>query len=64
MGDEVIARFVASIPQIQSAFSVGGDGSVRLKLDIPESELAEMVKLIGYGREKALIITVAGESCE
>jgi hypothetical protein len=56
--DEVIAQFVASVPQIQSAFAVGGDGSARLKLDVPASEIAEVVKMMAFGRDKALRITV------
>ena len=39
-------EFIASFPDIQSAISIGGDGATRIKLDIPESELAEAVKLV------------------
>ena len=39
-------KFIASFPDIQSAISIGGDGATRIKLDIPESELAEAVKLV------------------
>jgi len=39
-------EFMASLPDIQSAISIGGDGATRVKLDIPESELAEAVKLV------------------
>jgi len=39
-------EFIASLPDIQSAINIGGDGATRLKLDIPESELAEAVKLV------------------
>jgi hypothetical protein len=38
-------EFIASLPDIQSAISVGGDGA-RIKLDIPESELASVIKLV------------------
>lgn len=38
--------FIASIPMIQTAISFGGDGATRLKLDIPESELANAAKLL------------------
>jgi len=38
--------FVASFPDIQSAISIGGDGATRIKLDIPESEIANAVKLV------------------
>jgi len=37
--------FNASLPDIQSAISIGGDGATRIKLDIPSSDLPEAVKL-------------------
>jgi len=37
--------FSASLPEIQSAISVGGDGA-RIKLDIPETDLAEVIRLV------------------
>ena len=39
-------EFIASLPDIQSAISIGGDGATRVKLDIPESELSQAVKLV------------------
>ena len=54
---EKLAEFSASIPQIQSAFNIGGDRSARLKLDVDASEVAEVVKLIG-GTERLLRIVV------
>ena len=39
-------QFVACLPDSQSAISIGGDGATRIKLDIPESELAEAIKLV------------------
>jgi hypothetical protein len=41
-------EFTASLPPIQSAINIGGaDGdSSRLKLDIPGTETAEVVKLL------------------
>ena len=39
-------EFIASFPDIQSAISIGGDGASRVKLDVPESEIAEVVKLV------------------
>ena len=39
-------EFIASLPDIQTAISIGGDGSTRVKFDIPESELPEAVKLV------------------
>lgn len=56
MEDKEIARFSATIPQIQSALKVG-DGA-RLQLDIPDSEIAEVMKLIAYGRNKVLKVSI------
>jgi hypothetical protein len=41
----MVIEFLASLPDIQSAISVGGDGA-RIKLDIPESELSNVIKLV------------------
>lgn len=49
--------FSAYLPEIQSAISIGGDGA-RLKIDVPESEIAAVVKLAAYGRGKRLRVTV------
>ena len=54
-------EFIASLPPIQSAINIGGDGSTRVKLDIPESELAEAVKLVML---KGLAFNVKIESIE
>ena len=54
-------EFQASIPMIQSAMSVGGDQSVRLKLDVPATEIAAMVALMGYGCGKPLRLIVETE---
>lgn len=53
-------KFAASLPEIQSAISVGGDGA-RLKIDVPETEIAEVLKLAAYGRGKILHVTVEVE---
>ena len=39
-------EFIGSLPDIQSAIQIGGDGATRVKFDIPASELAEAVKLV------------------
>lgn len=54
-------KFSASLPEIQSAISVGGDGA-RIKLDVPEQDLAEVLKLAAFGRGKVLKMTVEVES--
>uniref|UniRef100_A0A6M3KA84 Uncharacterized protein n=1 Tax=viral metagenome TaxID=1070528 RepID=A0A6M3KA84_9ZZZZ len=38
--------FIASLPDIQSAINISGNGAVRVKLDIPESEIADAIKLV------------------
>lgn len=50
--------FLASLPPIQSALSVSGNESGgRLKLDIPESELAEAIKVMLW-RGKCFRVTL------
>lgn len=50
------AVFAASIPPIMSGIKTGSDG-MRLQLDIPESDMAEAVKLLAM-RGKRLVVTV------
>lgn len=57
-GRTTIAKFLGTIPDIQSAISVGGDGAARLKIDVPESEIAEVIRLAGFGRGKVLNISI------
>lgn len=42
----MIIEFMASFPDLQSAITISGDGATRVKLDIPESEIANAVKLV------------------
>jgi hypothetical protein len=55
--DEI--QMIASLPPIQSALNIGGDenDSSRIKLDVPGSEIAEVVKLLHY-RGKAFKVTI------
>lgn len=55
---EPIAEFRAVIPSIQSAVKVGGDGESRVQLDVSEQDIAEVMKLAGFGRGKVLLVTV------
>jgi len=56
--------FRASFPVIQSAIKVTGDGGgMRVQLDIPESEMAEAVKLLGL-RQIGLLVTVEADEQE
>lgn len=50
------ATFRASIPPIMSGIKTGGDG-MRFQLDVPESDMAEAVKLLTM-RGKVLQVTI------
>ena len=39
-------EFIASLPDIQTAITISGEGATRVKFDIPESEIANAVKLV------------------
>lgn len=52
------ATFKAAFPVIQSAIKVRGDcGGMRIQLDIPESEMAEAIKILAW-RMKVLQVTI------
>ena len=56
------ASFRASFPPIQSAIKIAGTGDgMRLQLDVPESEMAEAVKLLAW-RDQVLVVTIRPES--
>lgn len=46
MGSEEPVSFVASFPNIQTAIRVAGDGGARILLDIPETEMPAIVRLM------------------
>ncbi|MDD4804292.1 MAG: hypothetical protein PHN69_03885 [Candidatus Pacebacteria bacterium] len=49
---------VASLPPIQSAINLDGqEGNARIKLDIPQSELPQVIKLMLY-RGQAFKVTI------
>jgi hypothetical protein len=59
MGDS--ATFLAAFPTIQSAIKIYGDRQgMRIQLDIPESEMAEALKLLMW-REQVLQVTIGPE---
>lgn len=60
--DEPIA-FLASFPNIQTAIRVAGDGGARILLDIPESEMPAIVRLM-LMRGIVLRVTVEPEATE
>lgn len=51
-------ELLASIPQIQSAIKIGGDGASRIQFDVPTSEMPELLKLVAYGHGKVLKLTI------
>lgn len=58
------ATFRAAFPMIQSAIKVRGDKSgMRIQLDIPESEMAEAVKLLAW-RQMVLLVTIRPEDAQ
>lgn len=58
------ATFRAAFPSIQTALKIHGDGNgMRIQLDIPESEMAEAVKLLAW-RQRVLVVTVRPEDGE
>ncbi|WP_273843886.1 hypothetical protein [Rubrobacter calidifluminis] len=56
-------QFFAYLPEIQSAVSIGRDSS-RIKLDVPETDIAAAIRLAAYGRGKSLRVTVEIEGDE
>ncbi len=55
MGDSI--TFVGSIAPLQSAIQIASEGGARVKIDIPESEMDALIRLLAW-REMALKITV------
>lgn len=38
--------FIASLADVMTAITISGEGATRVKFDIPESEIANAVKLV------------------
>lgn len=57
MANEKPLVFLASIAPLQSAMTIAADGGMRVKLDIPETELGNIKRLMGL-RGKVLKVTV------
>lgn len=49
--------FLASIPSLQSALTIAGDGGGRLKLDVDDSQIDKLLKLLDW-RGQLLRVTV------
>lgn len=56
--DEEPITFEATIPPLQSAIQVDGAGGCRVKIDIPETELPAIARLL-LMRGRVLTITVS-----
>ena len=57
MTNEKPLTFLASIAPLQSAYTIAADGGLRMKLDVPESELRQIKRLMAL-RGKVLRVTV------
>ena len=59
--DEPICEFVGIIPLLQGAIKFSGEGDARILFEAPLSEIAEVTKLVAFGREKALRLTIRAD---
>jgi hypothetical protein len=50
--------FSAIIASSSAALKIGDEGAARLMLDIPATEMAEVLKMIAFGRGKRLSVTI------
>ena len=58
------ATFRAAFPSIMSAIRIDGSGGgMRIQFDVPESEMAEAIKLLAW-RQCVLVLTVRPEGRE
>lgn len=57
MSDDERLSFLCSIAPLQSAITIASDGGARFKVDLPESEMPAIVRLLLL-RNKTLRITV------
>jgi len=58
--NERTATFRATFPPILAAIRLAGDGGMRITLDVPESDLAEAIKLLAW-RQRVLTVKVEPE---
>ena len=56
-------NFNATVPDIQGAIKISGNGAVRLQLDIPESELGDAIKIVA-AQGKVLNVTMEWDETE
>ena len=58
------ATFLCSLSPLQSALQVHGSGDgMRIRLDVPQSEMAEAIKMIAWG-QRVLKVTVEPEAAD
>lgn len=50
--------FNAIIANSSSALKMGDEGAARLMLDIPVSDMAEVLRLFAFGRGKRLAVSI------
>lgn len=53
-------EFIASLPPIQSAIQLNGLDGARIKLDVPESEMPAVMKLVLF-KGQAFKVTITPE---
>ena len=52
--------FIASLADVSTAISIGGDG-VRIKLDVPESDLPNAIRLVMLKGQAFTVVIDDGE---
>ena len=57
------AEFYGSIPDIQSAIKISGNGAIRLQVDVPETELAEAIKIVA-ARGEVIKVTMEWDDAD
>jgi hypothetical protein len=57
------ATFRATLPPIMSSIRISGDGGMRVMFDVPESDMAEALKLVMW-KQRVLVVTVGPEEAE
>lgn len=57
MSEEKGLTFLASVAPLQSAMTIASDGGMRVKLDIPETELRNIKRLMAL-RGKVLRVSI------
>jgi len=55
--DEPEAQFSAVLPSVGNAIKIHGESGTRIQLDIPDTDVAEVLKLVAW-RECELQVTV------